>query len=139
MGRKLLALIEVIQAVVTLLLGGISFYLLALTRHSDDPDVRAGLRIVAAMVLALALPVGISCCGLVKRKKWGWWLALAIDVLGLVLFLWDPVADRSWPDPDEAALIFLFAVPAALLLLDPVRRQFAGNAKAVNDSGNINS
>jgi hypothetical protein len=138
MGPRLLTLIEVFQAGIGLLLGATSFYLLAQTRHSGDPDVRAGLEIASAVVMALAVPAGVSCWGVVKRKWWGWWLAFAIDVAGLVLFLWDPVADRSWPAREEAGFVILFGVPAVLLLLGPVRRQFARKA-VVSDSGKINS
>jgi hypothetical protein len=139
MGARLVTLIEVFQAGIGLLLGAASFYLLAQTRQSNDPDVRAGLQIASAIVLAIAIPAGVSCWGLVKRKWWGWWLAFAIDVAGLVLLLWDPVADRSWPEWEEAGFIILFGVPTILLLLGTVRRQFARNAAVVSDSGKINS
>ena len=139
MGPRLVTLIEVFQAGIGLLLGGISFYLLVLTRYSSGPDDRARLRIAAAVLLAIAVPAAISCWGLVKRRKWGWWLAFASDVAGLVLLLWDPVTDRSWPDWGEAAFIFLFGVPSVLLLLSAVRRQFAGKPSAASDSGKINS
>lgn len=139
MGRSLVTLIEVFQAGIGVLLGAASFYLLAQTRQSSDPDVRAGLEIAAAVVMALAVPAAVSCWGVVKRKWWGWWLAFAIDVAGLVLFLWDPVADRSWPDWEEAGFIILFGVPAVLLLLGAVRRQFARKPGVVLDSGTIKS
>lgn len=139
MGRSLVTLIEVFQAGIGLLLGAVSFYLLAQTRQSSDPDVRAGLEIASAVILALAVPAGVSCWGVVKRKWWGWWLAFSIDVAGLVLFLWDPVADQSWPDREEAGFIILFGIPAVLLLLGPVRRQFARNPGVASDSGKINS
>jgi drug/metabolite transporter (DMT)-like permease len=139
MGRRLVTLIEIFQAGIGLLLGATSFYLLAQTRQSSDPDVRAGLEIASAVVLAIAVPAGVSCWGVVKRRWWGWWLAFAIDVAGLVLFLWDPVADRSWPDWEEVGFIVLFGIPVVLLLLGTVRRQFARNATVVSDSGKINS
>ena len=139
MGRRLVTLIEIFQAGIGLLLGATSFYLLAQTRQSSDPDVRAGLEIASAVVLAIAVPAGVSCWGVVKCRWWGWWLAFAIDVAGLVLFLWDPVADRSWPDWEEVGFIVLFGIPVVLLLLGTVRRQFARNATVVSDSGKINS
>lgn len=68
----------------------------------------------------------IAYWGLWKSKAWGWWLALVMDSVGLVMFLCDPGRRRVWPDADELVFIILFVVLLGLLLLAPVRRSFLG-------------
>jgi len=80
--------------------------------------------LVLAILGALAVLVILSCWGLWKSKAWGWWLAMLMDLVGLVTFLWDPITRRVWPDKDELALIVLFIALVSLLLFPQVRRYF---------------
>ncbi len=75
----------------------------------------------AGILSALGLAVIASCVGMLKRKVWGWWLAEAANLVGLVVFLWDPVTRRVRPDPDELAFIGLLGMLLLVLLLAPVR------------------
>ncbi len=68
----------------------------------------------------------LSCWGLWKSKAWGWWLALLMDVLGLIAFVWDSVERHVWPGVDEVSFILLFVILIALLLASPVRNFFLG-------------
>ncbi len=78
--------------------------------------------IVAWILGGGAVLVILSCRGLSKSQAWGWWLALLMDVLGLIVFLWDSVERHVWPDADELSFIVLFVVLIGLLLCAPVRR-----------------
>lgn len=80
---------------------------------------------IGLIVLVLATAVALW-----KGKRWGWWLALIIDLLGAVIFLWDPVERHVWPDVDELVFIVLFVVLLALLLLPQARSFFFGRNEA---------
>jgi hypothetical protein len=80
---------------------------------------------IGLIVLVLATAVALW-----KGKRWGWWLALLIDLLGAVIFLWDPVERHVWPDVDELAFIVLFVILLALLLLPQARSFFFGRNEA---------
>ena len=92
--------------------------------------------LVAAGILGgLGLPAAVSCWGLWKGKVWGWWLALLIDSLGLIVFLEDPVTRWVKPDMDELAFIVMFALLVLLLLLPPVRRFFLRKEEKPAEAG----
>ena len=76
----------------------------------------------AGILGAIGLLVLASCWGLWRMMRWGRWMALTIDVIGLVTFLWDPITRRVKPDTDEIAFIVLFAVLVVLLILVSVRK-----------------
>ena len=80
-----------------------------------DPVATAALGALAALAL-------ISSFGLWTAKAWGWAFALLSDATGLVIFLWDPIQRRVWPDTDDLSFIIGFVVLLVLLLLAPVRR-----------------
>jgi hypothetical protein len=93
--------------------------------RADNAGEARGLDILVVGSLGLiAVLVIISCWGLWKSKAWGWWLALLMDLVGLVTFLWDPITRQVWPDMDELAFIVLFLVLVGLLLTPHVRRFF---------------
>ena len=89
-----------------------------------------------ALEIGLIVLVLASAIALWKGKRWGWWLALLIDLLGAVIFLWDPVERHVWPDVDELALIVLFALLLAGLFLPQVHSFFFGRneARALKES-----
>jgi uncharacterized membrane protein (DUF2068 family) len=87
--------------------------------EAGGPDI-----LVVAILGLLAVLVILACWGLWKSKAWGWWLAVLMNLLGLVTYLWDPVTRRVWPDKDELAFIVLFIVLVVLLLFPQVRRFF---------------
>ena len=89
-----------------------------------------------ALEIGLIVLVLASAIALWKGKRWGWWLALLIDLLGAVVFLWDPVERHVWPDLDELAFIVLFALLLAWLFLPRVRSWFFGRneARALKES-----
>jgi hypothetical protein len=80
--------------------------------------------LVLAILGLLAVLVTLSSWGLWKNKAWGWWLAVLMDLVGLITYLWDPVTRRVWPDKDELAFIVLFIVLVGFLLIPQVRRFF---------------
>jgi hypothetical protein len=80
--------------------------------------------LILAILGFLAVLVILSCWGLWKSKAWGWWLAVLMNLLGLITYLWDPVMRRVWPDKDELAFIVLFTVLVVFLLLPQVRGFF---------------
>jgi len=83
-----------------------------------------------ALEIGLIVLVLATAVALWKGKRWGWWLALLIDLLGAVIFLWDPVERHVWPDVDELAFIVLFVILLALLLLPRARSFFFGRNEA---------
>jgi hypothetical protein len=90
----------------------------------------------AVLEIGLILLMFASAGALWKGKRWGWWLALLIDLLGAVIFLWDPVERHVWPDVDELAFIVLFALLLAWLFLPRVRSFFfaRNEARALKES-----
>lgn len=83
-----------------------------------------------ALEIGLIVLVFASAIALWKGKRWGWWLALLMDLLGAVIFLWDPVERHVWPDVDELAFIVLFALLLAWLFLPRVRSFIFGQSEA---------
>jgi uncharacterized membrane protein (DUF2068 family) len=87
-------------------------------------EARGAIEVTEVAMGAFAAVVGVSCLGLWKRKLWGWWLALLTNLVGLVIFLWDPIERRVWPGVDELAFIVVFVVLLGLLVLRGPRRFF---------------
>lgn len=82
-----------------------------------------GLDLIAIAALGVLAAIAlVSSFGLWLAKAWGWAFAVLSDATGLVIFLWDPVQRRVWPDTDDLSFIIGFVVLLFLLLLSPVRR-----------------
>lgn len=125
----LITILIVLQALLGVLLAGLTVYLLALTRSREtlaDPE-RAetvqGLLIGAAVLGGPAVITLLAVRGLWKRRFWGWMLSLATDVGMLGVLVYSFFDDHDF----DAVLIALaggFLVPPVLLLLPGVRKFF---------------
>lgn len=101
-----------------------------------NPEQEArGLVEAAEIVAGMALPAVLSCWGLWKGRRWGWWLATFINAVGLTIFLWDPITSHARPDADELTFIAMFAVLLLLLFLGPVRRFYLRKDKNPPEAG----
>ncbi len=102
-----------------LLLAG-AVYLFVAVRNAGEVN---GLVISAGGILSLmAVLALISSRGLWRNKAWACWLAMFTDTAGLVIFLWDPIERRVWPDVDEWFFIVLFALAIGFLITLPARK-----------------
>ena len=130
----LIAIVNVLQSCLGLVLAGLTVYLLALTRSREtlaEPDASEtvhGLLIGAAVLGVPAVITLIAAWGLWKRRFWGWALSLATDVGVLAVFVYNIVGEND-REGDEITLAAGFALPIVLLLL-PVVRKFFWNAGA---------
>ncbi|HYX52846.1 MAG TPA: hypothetical protein VE783_05300 [Candidatus Limnocylindrales bacterium] len=111
----------VLEGVVGLALLGTAAVMVVAARTAASLDFAEGT--AAGILGAIGLVVLTSCAGMLKRKSWGWWLAEAANLVGLVVFVWDPLTRRV-PDTDEVAFIVLLGVLLLVLLLAPVRDSF---------------
>ena len=123
----LVTTVTIAQSLLALLLAGIAAYVLWLTRSREilnGPDAAAaihGLKIAAAVLSAPALILLVAAVGLWRNKLWGWWLALATDVVMLATFAYSTL-DENTIDTDEVAMTVGFAIFSILLLLPKVRK-----------------
>jgi succinate dehydrogenase/fumarate reductase cytochrome b subunit len=125
----LVAIVNVLQSFLGLVLAGLTVYLLALTRSREtlaEPDASETVHglLIGAIVLGVpALITLVAAWGLWKRRFWGWALSLATDVGMLAVLVYSMVGEND-RDGDEIALAAGFVVPAVLLLLPAVRKFF---------------
>jgi len=130
----LVTLVAVIQLLFGLLCAGTVGYLLVLTRSKqiladkDAAEAVHGLKIGAAVVAAMAVPVLASAYGLFKRKLWAWIVALLVNVAGAVLMLWGPVLEHERMDRSDITFTAFFLVMVIVLLLPGVWRSFFSRA-----------
>ena len=130
----LIAVVNVLETLLGLLLAGLTVYLLTLTRspetlaEPDAPDAVHGL-VIGALVLGIpALITLIAAWGLWKGRAWGWALSVATNVGVLAVLGYNAVGESS-RDWDDIALAVGFVVPIVLLLLPQVRK-FYWNPRA---------
>jgi hypothetical protein len=128
MQRPVLATgVTVVQLLLGLALAGTCAYLLVLARgpqqSSDAAGARQGLELAAAMVAPLALLVLAAAYGLARRRRWGWWLALLMDFMLVILWVYSMI-DDGWRNLDWTVVGFTAAslLPLVLLLVPAVRR-----------------
>jgi hypothetical protein len=123
----LVTTVTIAQSLLGLLLTGTAVYVLWLTRSReilngpDAADAVHGLKIGAAVLGAPALILLIATVGLCRSKLWGWWLALATDVVMLAAFAYSTL-DENTIDAGEVAMTVGFAIFSILLLLPKVRK-----------------
>ena len=125
----------VVATVVQWLLGlgsaALTVYLLALTRSKEtlsaqDPAAEIqGLEIAAAVFILPTIVYLLAAYGMQKGKRWGWWLALAMNMVSTGAFLVGTF-DVGVRQVDKDVLPFAagFALVVAWLLLSQVRRFF---------------
>jgi hypothetical protein len=119
----------VVQALWALALMGIGGFLLTLARIAS-PEVSAGLKTGATVLVVLALFASASWYGLWKETLWGWWLALLGDFALLAIFLYSMVDDGLGHIDWEMAGITVISAFVPILLLVPVVRKFYWRATA---------
>jgi hypothetical protein len=123
----LVATVTIVQFLLALLLAGTAAYILWLTRSPeilngpDAADAVHGLKIGAAVLGAPALILLVATVGLWRSKLWGWWLALATDVVMLATFAYSTL-DENTLETNEVAMTLSFAIFSVLLLLPKVRK-----------------
>ena len=128
----LITIVNVLQSFLGLVLAGLTFYLLALTRsretlaEPDAADTVHGLLIGAVVLGVPALITLVAAWSLWKQRFWGWALSLATDV-GMLAVLVYNIVGESDRDGGEMALGGGFVVSTVLLLL-PTVRKFYWNA-----------
>jgi uncharacterized membrane protein (DUF2068 family) len=88
-------------------------------RHAADAV--HGLRIGAVVLGVPALVLFVSFWGLWKSKPWGWWLALAVDVIVLAVFAYGTF-DANSIEWDEVGITLCLLVLLVFLLLPKVRK-----------------
>jgi len=127
----------VLQFLLALFMTALSTYLLFLTRtayiHNGAESVEAisGLKIASATIGFPALALWAGWFGMWKRKLWGWWAAVIIN-LGLAgIFLYS-MADDGWRNIDWEVAEFaaVFVLLSLFLLLPPVRGFYWKAARA---------
>jgi hypothetical protein len=87
-----------------------------------------GLKTAFFIILPLAAGAVVASWGMWKRRAWGWWTALAFNVLAFLSMMVDLIDG----DADLADFIFttIFFACLGLLLSGPVRRHFLRSAAA---------
>src|SRR5882672_5619275 len=111
----LVATVTIVQFLLALLLTGTAAYVLWLTRSReilngpDAADAVRGLKIGAAVLGAPVLVLLLATVGLWKNKLWGWWLALATEVLMLATLAYSMLDDNT-VDWDEIILTLCFLI-----------------------------
>jgi uncharacterized membrane protein (DUF2068 family) len=126
---SLVTIVIVLQALLGVVLAGLTVYLLALTRSPEtlaDPDAAGtvhGLLIGAAVLGVPAVITLVAVWGLWKRRFWGWVLSLATGVGMLGVLVYSIIDDHDL-DGSLIALMAGFLVPVVLLMLPPVRTSY---------------
>jgi uncharacterized membrane protein (DUF2068 family) len=92
-------------------------------RNARVEDLFEDSLIMAGVMGAIGVPALFACWGLWKSKSWGWWFGVVSDVLGLIVFLWDPIERRVWPDIQELFFTVFFTI-VLVLLFTPSARNF---------------
>ena len=108
-------------------------YLLALTRSQEtlnakDPAEEIhGLEIGAAALALPALVYVVSAYGMQKGRRWGWRLALVMNIVSAATFVYG-IFDVETRQVDKDVIPFAagFVVVVAWLLLPTVRKFFWG-------------
>jgi hypothetical protein len=59
----------------------------------------------------------LACLGLWSRTRWGWWLVLLNNIVGLGTFLWGATDQKVRPDADELA----FFIASKRILWDTIQ------------------
>ena len=119
--------VNIIHLLLTLLLAGITVYVLLLTRspdtlkESDATDTIHGLLIGAAVIGVPALFLIAAVWGLWRNKRWSWWLALVTDVVLAATLVYSMMGQNS-SDLTEPVWALGFVTAAVVLLLPKVRR-----------------
>lgn len=123
----LITTVAILQFLLALVMAGTTIYLLWLA-HSpkilaepDGADAAHGLTIGA---IATGIPTaisGISFWGLWKSKRWGWWLALVMNVIILATLAYGMVDENS-VDMEEIVVTLCFMILPIFLLLPKVRK-----------------
>jgi uncharacterized membrane protein (DUF2068 family) len=116
-----------IESVVAAVLIGTAVYAFLEAVHARNARVEDQFEdalITAGVMGAIGVPVLIASWGLWKSKAWGWWLGVVFDLLGLIVFLWDPIERRVWPDIQELFFTVFFSITLVLLFVPAVRRFF---------------
>ncbi len=88
---------------------------------------QATTRSLALNVVVLVALVGWF--GLMRKKLWGWWLALLTDAAVLCMFIYSMIDDGWRIDWDMATFSALSAILPTLLLLPAVRKFYLQPAK----------
>ncbi len=117
--------------------GALIVYLLVLTRSQEtltakDPaDEIQGLEIGAAVFILPTILYFVAARGMQKRKVWGWWIALLMNIAAAMIFVYN-VFDEGIHKFDSAEFSFAagFLVVVGLLLL-PVVRKFYRPGRSV--------
>lgn len=130
---------KAVQVVFGMLWLGLVAFLLWLTRAQETrraPHAREavwGLDIAAGILAPIALLALTGAYGMIRNKRWGWWMALLVD-LGIVLMLAYSMIDDGWKniDPGLVAMTAVSAAPVVLLLLPGVRRLYGGKPAAAS-------
>lgn len=129
----LVTAIAVLQSLLTLVLAGVTIYLVWLA-HSpnilaepDAADASHGLMIGAKVIAGPAIVSCISSWGLWKNKRWGWWLALVMHVIIFATLAYGTLNENSI-DTEEIVVTLCFLVVPILLLLPRVRKAYWSSA-----------
>ena len=113
-------------------------YLLALTRSRETLNAKdpageiQGLEIGAAVLVLPAVAYLVSAYAMQKGRRWGWWLALVMNIVSAAVFLYGVFdADTQQVDKDVIPFAAGFVVVVAWLLWPRVRKFFwSGQATA---------
>lgn len=127
----LITTVTILQLLLALLLLGTAVYVLLLTRspetlkQPDAADTIEGLKIGAAVIGIPALVLLLGAFGLWKRKLWGWWVTLLVD-LGIEATLIYSLFEDGWREVEREDIVLAacFAIFPILMLLPKVTKSY---------------
>ncbi len=130
-----ISVVTVMQLLYAMILASLSVYLLLLSRwweprSGPKPGNQvSGLLIGSAVFAGPALVALVGWFGLMRKKLWGWWLALLTDAAVLCMFIYSMIDDGWRIDWDMATFSALSAILPTLLLLPAIRKLYWQVAK----------
>lgn len=129
----LVTVIASLQSLLALILAAGTVYLVWLA-HSpqilaepDGADAAHGIMIGAVAAGGTTVIVLISCWGLWKNKRWGWWLAMMVHVI-IVAVMGYGTVDDSPIDMDSFVITLCFLAFLIFLLIPKVRKFYLRGA-----------
>jgi len=128
--------VTAMQLLYAMTLASLSLYLLVLSSWwapqsspKSGDEVGSGLLTGSAVLAGPALVILVGWFGLLRKRPWGWCLALSGDVAVLCMFVYSMIDDGWRIDWDMATFSVLSAILPTLLLLPAIRKFYWQVAK----------